>query len=155
VALIYETENFLVEAPEKPLVSRLDGGHVVINPKVRVSDRTRFTPALAIELMRLTMLVGEAMEVGLNKRGIDVGRINYQDNGNWSVFQPEGPYQHYHLYGRAKSAVKQPYGHALHAPFRDTGFYDDCEPLDDGDVAAIREEIGRLENEARYQDGWS
>jgi len=42
--------------------------------------------------MKLTMMVGEAMATALNRRGIDIGRINYQDNGNWGVFGPEGPY---------------------------------------------------------------
>ena len=54
--------------------------------------------------MYLTMLIGEAMIIGLNNRGIDIGRINYQDNGNWGVFKPEDPFLHVHLYGRAKSA---------------------------------------------------
>lgn len=86
---IYQTKNFIVESVDRPHVTRLDGGHLKIYPKERVRDRTCLSPRLAIELMRLTMLVGEAMSIGLNNRGIDVGRINYQDNGNWSVLKPE------------------------------------------------------------------
>ena len=70
----------------------------------------------AIELMRLLIIVGEAMTIVLTKNGIDIGRINYQDNGNWGVFKKEGPYKHFHLYGRAKSAVRQKYGQACHFP---------------------------------------
>lgn len=116
MALIYETDNFIVEAVSKPHVARTDGGHIKITPKQRVIDRTELSPEKAEELMRLTMIIGEAMAKGMNKRGIDIGRINYQDNGNWSVFKPEGPYFHYHLYGRAKSAKVQKYGDACYFP---------------------------------------
>ena len=90
--LICATESFRVLAHDKPHVDRLDGGHIIILPKVRVRDRTCLLPELAKELTKLTMIVGEAMAVALNRRGIDVGRINYQDNGNWGVLRTEGPY---------------------------------------------------------------
>jgi len=144
MALIYQTENYLVEAPEQPLVTRRDGGHITITPKVPVCDRTQLAPALAIELMFLTTLVGEAMTIALKSRGIDIGRVNYQDNGNWGVFKPEGPHLHYHLYGRAKDATVQKYGEACNFPFRETGFYDKFESLNEGDVLVIQQEIERL-----------
>lgn len=148
--LIYQTENYLVEAPSLPLVTRKDGGHITITPKVRVSDRTLLAPALAIELMYLTALIGEAMTIALNSRGIDIGRINYQDNGNWSVFKPEGPHLHYHLYGRAKHATIQKYGEACHFPLRETGFYDNFEPLNDGDILAIQQGVNELMKLEKY-----
>lgn len=86
MSLIYETSNFVVEAVQLPLVTRKDGGgHISITPKVRLDNRTLLTPKLANELMYLTILIGKAMTIGLNNQGIDVGRINYQDNGNWGV----------------------------------------------------------------------
>jgi len=142
--LIYETENFSILAAKHPHIDRLDGGHVKIIPKVRVSDRTELSIDLAMELMELTMVVGEAMALGLKKRGIDIGRINYQDNGNWRVFDPEGPYLHIHLYGRAISASTQKYGNAIYLPHRENGFYDKLAPLNLGDVEAIRSEIERI-----------
>ena len=48
--------------------------------------------------MKLTMVTGEAMQNVLTKKGIDIGRINYQDNGNWRHEL------HVHLYGRARGA---------------------------------------------------
>jgi diadenosine tetraphosphate (Ap4A) HIT family hydrolase len=150
-SLIYGTLNFSVLAHDRPHVDRADGGHIVILPKVRVKDRTYLSPSLAKELMKLTMIVGEAMATALNRRGIDIGRINYQDNGNWGVFRPEGPYLHIHLYGRAKSAKIQKYGEALHLPHRHTGFYDLFEPLNDGDIAEIHDEIERLSLTPKYQ----
>jgi diadenosine tetraphosphate (Ap4A) HIT family hydrolase len=150
MAVIYETENFIVDAVDAPLVTRTDGGHISINPKVRVRDRTNLAPKQAIELMRLTMLVGESMTAGLNIRGIDIGRINYQDNGNWGVFTSEGPFLHIHLYGRAKSAVFQKYGEACSFPFRETGFYDNFEPLNSGDIEEIRNQIVILSALEKY-----
>lgn len=142
--LIHETENFSVLAAEHPHIDRLDGGHVKIIPKARVRDRTELSLELAVELMELTMVVGEAMSLGLKKRGIDIGRINYQENGNWRVFDPDGPYLHIHLYGRAISASTQKYGNAIYLPHRASGFYDKLVPLDPGDVEAIRCEIERI-----------
>ncbi|MBI2429868.1 MAG: hypothetical protein HYV29_13945 [Ignavibacteriales bacterium] len=151
MALIYQTENFVVESVDKPLVTRNDGGHISISPKVRVTDRTQLSPRLAIEMMRLTMLIGEAMANGMNNRGVDIGRINYQDNGNWGVFLPEGPHMHVHLYGRAKGATIQKYGEACSFPFRETGFYDSFEPLNDDDIREIQSQIEILLKKEKYQ----
>jgi len=151
MSLVYQTENFIVEAFEKPHITRTDGGHIIIIPKVRFVDRTELPPKLAIELMRLTMLVGEAMTKGLNNRGIDVGRINYQENGNWSVFKPEGPYLHVHLYGRARSAKIQKWGDACSFPQRETGFYDKFEALTEEDVLEIQKQIEILLQQEKYK----
>ena len=147
----YETANFVVEAPGSPHVDRLEGGHVVIYPRVRVVDRTHLEPALAIELMKLTMMVGEAMNTALNRRGIDVVRINYQDNGNWGWDNAAGPALHVHLYGRAKSARVQKYTEALQLP-RTPSFYEGVSPLNEGDIAAMREEIERLAATTKYRE---
>ena len=146
MALIFESKNFLIEAADKPLVGRSDGGHIVINPKVRVATLQQFNPTTAIELMRLVMVVGEAMTTVLNKNGVDIGRINYQDNGNWGVFKPEGPYQHFHLYGRAKSAVQQKYGQACYFPHKEDypEFYENLTPLNHQDITDLNLEITRL-----------
>ncbi len=151
MALVYQTENFIVEAVEKPHITRTDGGHLKIYPKSKIVDRTKLSPKLAIQLMRLTMLIGEAMTIALNNRGIDVGRINYQDNGNWSVLKPEGAYLHIHLYGRAKSAEFQKWGDACYFPHRETGFYDNFEPLNQDDVLEIQNQINILQSQDKYQ----
>ncbi|WP_222982475.1 hypothetical protein [Flagellimonas meishanensis] len=147
---IYESLNFIVEAVQSPLVTRKDGGHISISPKTRLDNRTLLEPMIAIELMRLTMLIGEAMTLGLKNRGVDIGRINYQDNGNWGVFRPEGPYLHVHLYGRAKSAEIQKYGEACYFPFPESGFYETFEPLNQDDITEIQMQIDSLLELEKY-----
>ncbi len=143
---IYESKNFVVEVPVFPLVDRQDGGHIVISPKKRVKDLQSLTDEQAIELMRLLRTAGKAMETIMNLHGVDIGRINYQDNGNWGVFLPEGPYQHFHIYGRAKSAKVQPYGQSLYFPHKNEKpeFYKNNKSLNAEDVTAIKKEIERL-----------
>jgi diadenosine tetraphosphate (Ap4A) HIT family hydrolase len=154
MALIFQSENFKVESVDKPLVDRSDGGHIAIHPKVNVVNRQQLSASLAIELMRLTMVAGEAMDIVMNKHGVDIGRINYQDNGNWTVFHPDGPHLHIHVYGRAKSAVIQKYGQSLYFPHRDEQpeFYESLTPLTNDDVEEINSTMIKLFKEERYSN---
>lgn len=151
---IYQTPYFLVYAPPNPLIDRHDGGHIVIDPIKKVRDRQQLTPTQAIELMRLTIVVGKAMTKVMNAHGVDIGRINYQDNGNWGVLTPEGPWMHVHLYGRAKSAKIQVYGQATYFPHREENpaFYATLLPLTKEDCAAIATEIIKLLALPAFQD---
>ena len=149
MAIVYEARHFVLRTLDQPHVSRADGGHIVIDPKVAVEDRTKLSGEQAIELVKLTMAGGEAMKTVLSRRGIDIGRINYQDNGNWR------PELHVHLYGRARGATLQPYGHALAFPpareeFRHT--MGSLEPLHPEDIAELRDEIARLLASDRYRN---
>ena len=146
MAMIYASENFNVEAVEKPHVDRNDGGHIKISPKIRILDRQQLSSKQAIELIRLTIVVGQAMTKIMNEHGVDIGRINYQDNGNWSVLNPEGAYLHIHLYGRAKSAKIHKYGQACFFPYikENPEFYKNFKPLNRNDVKDIKIEIKRL-----------
>ena len=152
MAIIYETQNFIIKSAEPPhvYVSREEGGHIQIKPKAHFADRTKLTPSLAIEYMKLSMVAGEAMKVALVKRGIDVGLINYQDMGNWTVFKPEGPNLHMHVFGRAVDAVVQRYGDAVFLPHLETGFYEKFEPLNDADIFELKTEILRILNTEKY-----
>ena len=147
--LIYETPNFTISTPDQPHVSRGDGGHMIINPKVTVEDRTHLSRALAIELMKLTMVAGEAMKTVMTRNGIDIGRINYQDNGNWRHEL------HVHLYGRARNATLQTYGHPLALPPTAQAFREqmgNLEPLRQEDIAGLNAEITRLLASDKYRD---
>jgi diadenosine tetraphosphate (Ap4A) HIT family hydrolase len=154
MAIIFESANFIVNAEDQPLVDRNDGGHVTINPKQKIRTRQELSPKQAIELMRLTVVVGKAMEKVMKANGVDIGRINYQDNGNWSVNKSGGPTMHVHLYGRAKNAVLQPYGQSLNFPHRDVypEFYAHLNSLTHKDVADMVVEIESLLLEKMYHD---
>ncbi len=141
MSLIYETTHFILESHETPEVDRLDGGHIKINPKVSVVDRTELSPQLAIELMRLTIVAGKALVAGMKKQGVTIGRINYQDNGNWK------PELHIHLYGRAIEATQQKFGDPI-IP----GHKESYQPLTGEDIEAIRQEIEKLFALPEYQD---
>jgi len=133
---------------DQPHVSRGDGGHIVIDPKIAVEDRTRLTREQAIELVKLTMVGGEALKTVLTRRGIVIGRINYQDNGNWRAEL------HVHIYGRALDAKRQPYGRALDFCGTREDFRREMgqlEGLDAEDISALREEIARLLASDKYR----
>ena len=152
MALIYETKNFIVEAFDRPHVTRSDGGHIKIFPRERIRDRTEMSPDLAIEFIRLTMVVGRAMKVGMMKRGVDIMRINYHDMGNWAFKAGKQPYFHIHIYGRAKSAKYQPFREAVNLPDRSSGFYDKFEPLNEDDILEIRKQIEIILKEKKFID---
>lgn len=141
MAFIYETTNFFLESHEKPEIDRLDGGHIKINPKVSVIDRSQLSPQLAIELMRFSIIAGRAFVTGMRKQGIEIGRINYQDNGNWK------PEFHLHLYGRARAATQQKFGDPVIPGHKDTYF-----PLTREDIEGIKEEIIKLFQQPEFRD---
>lgn len=157
MAIFFETENFIVESHDQPFVSRTDGGHLRIRSKdTRITDRTKLLPKQAIELMRLTMIVGEALELAMNKQGIPVVKVNYQDMGNWAFKEGEKPILHIHVFGRAKNAVKQPYPESVYLPDRSTGFYKGFETLSEKDVQEIKAEMDRIFQEKRFSSSsWS
>lgn len=73
--------------------------------------------------------------------GIELHRVNYQDNGNWR------PEQHLHLYGRAKTAKYQKAGDPI-IP----GHKDEYQILKDKDIAGLQKEIATLLTEPNYSD---
>lgn len=141
MAIIHETKHFVLESHEMPEIDRMEGGHIKISPKTPVEDRTRLTPRLAIELMRLTIASGEALKAAMAEIGVEIGRINYQDNGNWK------PSLHIHLYGRAKTATLQTYGE----PFT-PGHKEGYAALNEDDIRRIHDALTRLFAEGRYSD---
>lgn len=152
---IFETKYFTVEPHPKPFVSREEGGHIRIFPKREITDRTKLSPQEATELIRLTMIVGEAMEIAMNNRGVNVVKINYEDLGNWAFKRNEDPLFHIHIFGRAKNAKHQIFPEAVQLPDRSTGFYDKFKPLDEQDIIEIRKQIELISNLDKYRsENW-
>ncbi|EKE29301.1 MAG: hypothetical protein ACD_2C00193G0022 [uncultured bacterium (gcode 4)] len=154
--LITETENFIVESHEKPFVSRTDGWHIRIKVKdLSIEDRTCLNPRQAIELARLTMLVGESFLIAMNNRGIPVVKINYQDMGNWAFKTGDKPFLHVHVFGRSTDAEKQIFPESVYLPARESGFYEGFEPLNQEDIEEINEQIRVVwEKEKYWEENW-
>lgn len=91
----------------------------------------------------------------MKEHGVDIGRINYQDNSNWSLLTPEGPHFKYHLYGRATTATIQKYGEALYGKRfeEDPEFYKGFKALTEVDVQEIGKEIEMLLKTEEFSDG--
>jgi len=150
---IYQTDNFIVEAHPAPFIPRIEGGHIRIKVKdTAIMERTQLSPKMAIELMRLTMVTGLAFQNAMNKIGIAVIKLNYQDMGNWAYKEGKLPFLHIHVFGRTAKAVKQPWPESMYLPDRKTGFYEGFEPLNSADILAIRTEIEKIFQEDKYQD---
>ncbi len=149
--IVYETDNFTVEVGNLTFVSRTDGGHLRIKMKNPVADRTQLTPKQAIEYTRLSMIVGQALKVAMNNRGIPVVNVNYQDMGNWAWKKdPVEPKLHMHIFGRSKDAIKQIFPEAVQLPAMETGFYDDNEKLNDEDILELRKQIDIEVKKSKY-----
>ncbi|MCB9362414.1 HIT domain-containing protein [Candidatus Woesearchaeota archaeon] len=144
MALIHQSTNFILESHERPEIDRLEGGHVKISPKISVHDRTELSPTLATELMWYTVLCGEAMKLAMKKSGVDIGRINYQENGNWK------PHLHIHLYCRARTATMQHYGKPI-TPGHNQNYH----PLTSEDIANVKEAISDLLKTKKFIQGWA
>ncbi len=155
--VVYETDNFHLIVPSSPHIPREDGGHLVITSKeLEFENRTQLDAKLATEIMRFTMIAGEAMTKILKKRGVKLQRINYHESGNWPYLRREKTKFHIHLYGRAYDSKTQICGEAVYFPNQFSDFYEDFEKLDDEDVLEIRKEIKRLEKTEKYRkENWN
>jgi len=144
MAHIYETKHFVVSSADEPLIDRIDGGHILISPKKPLLDRTEMTDEQALEFMKLTMLIGKAIEVGMTSRGIEIMRINYQDMGNWAFKRNASPHFHLHIFGRSKNSINQPYMESVKLPDKSTGFYNGLAQLEELDILEINKQITNL-----------
>lgn len=159
MSLIYEDDNFTVTAPERPLHSRENGGHITIRPKQHFTEHFELPMDLAADFMHLSMLVGEAATIALRQGGLNIMRINYQEMGNWA-YKPEWtsqPNVHLHMLIRTDHERHpdndprfQAFPEALTLPPMGA-YYEQFKPLTDDDCSAIRAEIERLSKTEKYQ----
>ena len=137
---LFETDHCLIAIPQRPHVSREEGGHMVIFPKRAVAERFEQTEEEAIDMLLTSMRLGRAMTEVLCEEGIEIRTINYQDNGNWYFLRgEEKPSLHLHLYGRVPGTVNQIFGESLYFPDPNDHpeFYDRNEPLNDEEAEKI------------------
>ena len=74
------------------LVSREDGGNLLVNPPREVWERSELTPAELMQWSFLVAAAGQAMLRTLPQ--LDLGCINYWEAGNWALnfaAEPHGP----------------------------------------------------------------
>jgi diadenosine tetraphosphate (Ap4A) HIT family hydrolase len=144
---VYEDRYFRVVAPDFPLNSRADGGHLILFKKRPVSDRSELSWQEAIDFMRISMIVGRAMYDVLG-----VERMNYEDLGNWGLDEPGGAKMHLHLFGRACEQIHQIRGQHMFLYPKDHPIYKGhLEPLDDEDVMRLKSRIAELADEPKYR----
>jgi diadenosine tetraphosphate (Ap4A) HIT family hydrolase len=137
--LVWENNNLLVTTPSIPHVSKTDGGHLIVSPKVVVGSISELSDDILLEMFRLVGNCEKALIQVLGSQGVEIPFTNNQDNGNWSVLNSQPKKLHIHIYGRAKNSSKQKFGQALYCPDPNIGFYDDNEPLSEKDIQQIGE----------------
>jgi diadenosine tetraphosphate (Ap4A) HIT family hydrolase len=143
---VYDDKYFRVVAPEFPLNSREDGGHLILFKKLPVSDRSDLTYQEAIDFMRITMIVGRAMYDVL-----DIERMNYEDLGNWGLDEPGGAKMHLHFFGRAREQIHQIRGQHMFLYPKDHKIYKGhLKPLDDSDLRRLKARIAELADDPKY-----
>jgi hypothetical protein len=153
--VFYETKNFKVKAADEALIDRKDGGHVLIIPKsydASKEHRWQLKTKVAENLMTLSMIVGEAMFKAMIKRGIPLERINFQDNGNWSIGTKRKNKVHLHLFGRAKNSKHQKRGESIVFPKKKTKFWKKLNPLNEGDIKEILRQMKIISKKKKYKN---
>lgn len=78
--VIWETDNFIVVAANRPFISREEGGHMMIRAngdKYRYDSRLDFSPNEVLEQQRLCQMICEAYKIAMEKRNIKIVRINF------------------------------------------------------------------------------
>lgn len=161
--LILETEKFIVQGHDRPHHDRNNGEHAKLSPKERYGDRTEMPMELYLAMMQLVMLTGEAITSVMREKGVDVVRINYQDNGNWGYFPSmnRDPHIHIHLYVRANGEAHpagddrfRSFPEALFMPFigDNLEFYESFKPYTEEDCADIRQKMEELLLTEKYQE---
>lgn len=143
---IYEDRYFQVVAPEFPLNSREDGGHLVIVKKHPVTDRSDLSYQEAIAFIRISMAAGRAMYDVLG-----VERMNYEDLGNWGLDDPGGAKMHLHLFGRSREQIHQIRGHHMSLYPKDHPIYmGHLNPLQHDDLVRLHTRIEEILTDPKY-----
>ncbi len=129
--VIYATEHFTVQLPAKPHIPREDGGHIYITSKEHFTDRTEMPAELLHEMADLSAACARSYRRALSDHGVEVARINFQENGNWAF----------------RKGGTQEWGQALSFPDPDTGFYDGFAPLTEADIESFLKYMKEEEGE--------
>jgi hypothetical protein len=147
---IFEDEGFSVVTWKRPHIDRADGGHIVIVPPGGVPDRRFLAPRQAVRLMWLSIVVAEAMFDVLPKCGIQLEKVNFQENGNWGLDESRSPSLHLHLYGRARNSRYQEFGQALFLPDPSDAMYEKLEPFRLSEIELLSSAVASISHDERF-----
>ena len=111
--VLVRLDHATVLLPERAHISPEDGGHLLVVANRHVVSRRDLGPVDLLSMDALSVLASRALE-----SVFDSDWTNYQENGNWSVDEPERAHVHLHVYGRRRSSLMQPIGEALSFPKR-------------------------------------
>lgn len=150
--LVYRAEHHSLFFPKVPMVYREDGGHLILLPHRHVVDRRDFSGGEALEYMRFSMIVSDVMYTALPSFGIDIGRINYHDNGNLEADKKIGAHQHLHFFGRARGACHQKWKENLCFPMFDPTlpYYSNSTHFNDQEKKLLRQRISEAFDAGRF-----
>jgi len=110
--IIFESEAGSVVCPDKVLCDRHDGGHLIVNPRRLVWERSARCVGELLAWSVLVAATGQAMLDVLP--ALEGGCLNYWDAGNWSLNELAAPAGrkrpverrrvHQHIFGRSPRA---------------------------------------------------
>ena len=92
-------------------IAKEEGGHLIVVPKRHVRERSSLSPSELLEIEFLSIVGAHVL-----KAVCGADWINYQENGNWQLGNPEKQQMHLHIYGRKRGAKIQTFGDALVFP---------------------------------------
>ena len=139
--LVWEDVDFIVTTPLIPHISKNDGGHLIVSPKVNVSEIYELDDVKLLRFMRIVAVCTQSLKSVLGEQGINIPFTNNQDNGNWAVLNDRPKSLHFHIYGRARNSIKQVFGQAIFAPDPHSTFYDNNIPLNTQDIKNVNNYI--------------
>lgn len=99
--------------PERLHVPPEDGGHLIVSPIRHVRNRIMLSEREADEIWRFSIISANLLNLLLR-----VDWYNFQENGNWTVDNPQKCHMHLHVYGRSADSLNQPFGEALRLPLK-------------------------------------
>jgi len=110
--IVFESQSGSVVCPDKVLCDRRDGGHLIVNPRRPVWERSALTTGELLAWSVLVAATGQAMLDVLP--ALEGGCLNYWDAGNWSLNDLAAPAGHkrpvehrrvhQHIFGRSPRA---------------------------------------------------
>ena len=107
--LILKTGDYgRILVPQYLHIDPQDGGHLVVVPNRHVSNRLQLTKDESVEMWEFSVIAAKSLS-----RLLSIDWYNFQENGNWTVDNPNLCHLHMHIYGRDRQSKNNPFGETL------------------------------------------